>query len=132
MPQARAAALRDLELDERSAEAHTALALIIQNVDWDWQTSGKEFRRAIELNPNYATAHHWYAEHLMWLGRFDEALSESDRALQLDPLSSIIATDRGAILYFSRRYDLAIEQLRTVIRKDPNLMRAGTVTYSHV
>jgi DNA-binding winged helix-turn-helix (wHTH) protein len=73
MPQARAAALRALELDEGLAEAHTALALIVQNQDWDWQTSEKEFRRAIELNPNYATAHHWYAEHLMWLGRFDEA-----------------------------------------------------------
>jgi len=60
------------------AEAHTALALIVQNHDWDWKTSEKEYRRAIELNPNYATAHHWYAEHLMWLGRFDEALSESE------------------------------------------------------
>jgi DNA-binding winged helix-turn-helix (wHTH) protein/tetratricopeptide (TPR) repeat protein len=127
MPQARAAALRAVELDEGLAEAHTALALIVQNQDWDWQTSEKEYRRAIELNPNYATAHHWYAEHLMWLGRFDEALSESERAGQLDPLSSIIATDRGAILYFSRQYDPAIEQLRAVIRKDPNLSRAGGV-----
>jgi DNA-binding winged helix-turn-helix (wHTH) protein/Tfp pilus assembly protein PilF len=133
MPQARAAALRALELDGGLAEAHTALALIVQNQDWDWQTSEKEYRRAIELNPNYATAHHWYAEHLMWLGRFDEALSESDRACQLDPLSSIIATDRGAILYFSRQYGLAIEQLRTVIRKDPNLSRAGGVqTWAYV
>jgi DNA-binding winged helix-turn-helix (wHTH) protein/Tfp pilus assembly protein PilF len=132
MPQARAAALRALELDERSAEAHTALALIIQNEDWDWQTSGKEFRRAIELNPNYATAHHWYAEHLMWLGRFDEALSESDRALQLDPLSLIIASDRGAILYSSRQYDRAIEEFRTVLRKDPNFGRARIVTYAYV
>ena len=132
MPQARAAALRALELDERSAEAHTALALIIQNEDWDWQTSGKEFRRAIELNPNYATAHHWYAEHLMWLGRFDEALSENDRALQLDPLSLIIASDRGAILYSSRQYDRAIEEFRTVLRKDPNFGRARIVTYAYV
>jgi adenylate cyclase len=131
MPQARAAALRALELDERSAEAHTALALIVQNQDWDWQTSEKEFRRAIELNPNYATAHHWYAEHLMWLGRFDEALSESDRALQLDPLSLIIASDRGAILYFSRQYDRAIEKFRTVLRKDPNFGRATIVTYAY-
>jgi DNA-binding winged helix-turn-helix (wHTH) protein/Flp pilus assembly protein TadD len=125
MPQARAAALRALELDEGLAEAHTALALIVQNQDWDWQTSEKEYRRAIELNPNYATAHHWYAEHLMWLGRFDEALSESERARQLDPLSLIIATDYGAILYFSRQYDRAIEQFRTVLRKDPNFGRAG-------
>jgi tetratricopeptide (TPR) repeat protein len=125
MPQARAAALRALELDEGSAEAHTALALIVQNQDWDWQTSEKEYRRAIELDPNYATAHQWYAEHLMWLGRFDEALHESERARQLDPLSLIIASDHGAILYFSRQYDPAIEEFRAVLRKDPNFGRAG-------
>src|SRR6266849_6676816 len=125
IPQARAAALRALEIDERLPEAHTALALIVQNHDWDWQTSEKEYRRAIELNPNYATAHHWYAEHLMWLGRFDEALTESERARQLDPLSLIIAADYGAILLFSRQYDRAIEQFRSVLRKDPNLGGAG-------
>ena len=124
VPQARAAALRAVELDQNLAEAHTALALIVQNHDWDWQTSEKEYRRAIELNPDYATAHHWYAEHLMWLGRFDEALEESERARQLDPLSFIIATDHGAILYFSRQYDRAIEQLQTVLRKNPNFPRA--------
>jgi DNA-binding winged helix-turn-helix (wHTH) protein/Tfp pilus assembly protein PilF len=132
MPQARAAALRSVELDEGLPEAHTALALIVQNQDWDWQTSEKEYRRAIELNPNYATAHHWYAEHLMWLGRFDEALRESERARQLDPLSPIIGTDYGAILYFSRQYDRAIEQFRTVLRKDPNFGRAGIVTFAYV
>jgi len=72
------------------------MALIVQNYDWDWQTAEKEFRRAIELNPNYATAHHWYAEHLSWQGRFDDALRESERARQLDPLSLIIAADNGA------------------------------------
>lgn len=133
MPQARAAALRALELDQNLAEAHTALALIVQNHDWDWQTSEKEYRRAIELNPNYATAHQWYAEHLMWLGRFDEALRESERARQLDPLSLIIASDHGALLYYSRHYDRAIEQFRTVLRKDPNFGRAGSVlTFAYV
>ena len=133
MPQARAAALRALELDENLAEAHTALALIVQNQDWDWQTSEKEYRRAIELNPNYATAHHWYAEHLLWLGRFDEALNESERARQLDPLSLIIAADNGAILYYSRQYDRAIEQCRTVLRKDPNFGRAaGVIIYAYI
>ena len=77
--QARAAALKALELDPSLAEAHAALALIVQNHDWDWQTAEREFRQAIALNPNYATAHHWYAEHLMWRGRFDEALRESER-----------------------------------------------------
>ena len=133
MPQARAAALRALQLDEGLAEAHTALALIVQNQDWDWQTSEKEYRRAIELNPNYATAHQWYAEHLMWLGRFDEALAESERARQLDPLSLIVAADHGAILYFSRRYDLASGELRAVLRKDPNFGRAGALlTWAYV
>ncbi|OLB37119.1 MAG: hypothetical protein AUH11_09440 [Acidobacteria bacterium 13_2_20CM_57_17] len=132
IPQARAAALRALELDADLAEAHTAVALIVQNHDCDWQTSEKEYRRAIELNPNYATAHQWYAEHLMWRGRFDEALSESERARQLDPLSLIIATDHGAILYFSRQYDRAIEQFRTVLRKDPKFNHAGIITFAYV
>jgi len=124
MPKARAAALRALELNEGLPEAHTALALIVQNYDYDWQAAEKEFRRAIELNPNYATAHHWYAEHLMWRGRFDEALRESERAHQLDPLSLIIATDNGAILYYSRQYDRAIEKLRAVRELDPSFPRA--------
>jgi TolB-like protein/DNA-binding winged helix-turn-helix (wHTH) protein/Tfp pilus assembly protein PilF len=124
MPKARAAALRALELDQGLPEAHTALALIVQNYDYDWQTAEKEFRRAIELNPNYATAHQWYAEHLMWRGLFDEALRESERARQLDPLSLIIATDNGAILYFSRQYDRAIGKLRTVRELDPSFPRA--------
>jgi DNA-binding winged helix-turn-helix (wHTH) protein/Tfp pilus assembly protein PilF len=127
IPEARAAAARALKLDDRSAEAHTALALIVQNHDWDWRTSEREYRRATELNPDYATAHQWYAEHLMWLGRFNEALSESDRARKLDPLSLIIAADNGAILYYSRDYDRAIEQLHSVLRKDPNFSRAASL-----
>jgi TolB-like protein/DNA-binding winged helix-turn-helix (wHTH) protein/Tfp pilus assembly protein PilF len=129
MPQARAAALKALQLDERLAEAHTSLALISENYDYDWQTAETEFRRAIELNPNYATAHHWYAEYLMWLGRQDEALQENARARQLDPLSLIIAADRGAILYYSRQYDRAIEQFKEVLAVDPHFGRA-TAIYS--
>jgi TolB-like protein/Tfp pilus assembly protein PilF len=117
---ARAAALRALEIDPNLSEAHTAFALIVENFEWDWETAGKEYRRAIELDPNYATAHHWYAEYLMWLGRFDEALRESELARQLDPLSLIIAADNGAILYFSRQYDRAIEKFRYVQAMDPN------------
>jgi tetratricopeptide (TPR) repeat protein len=132
IPQARAAALRALEIDESLPEAHTALALIVQNYDWDWQTAEKEYRRAIELNPNYATAHHWYAEHLSFLGRFDEALRESERARQLDPLSLIIATDDGAILYFSRQYDRAIEKFRVVLEMEPNFPRAHIVVNAYV
>jgi len=118
-PKARVAALRAVALDDNSAEAHTALALIVQNYDYDWQVSEKEFKRAIELNPNYATAHHWYAEHLMWLGRFDEALKESDQARRLDPLSLIIAADRGVILIYSHQPERAITQLTAVQEMDP-------------
>jgi TolB-like protein/DNA-binding winged helix-turn-helix (wHTH) protein len=120
---ARVAALRAVELDDSSSEAHTALALVVQNYDYDWKTSEKEFKRAIELNPNYATAHHWYAEHLMWQGRFDEAFVESDRARQLDPLSLIIAADKGVIFVFSRQPDRAIAQLSEVGEMDPTFGR---------
>ena len=131
MPKARAAALQALKLDDSLAEAHTAYALIVQNYDYDWQTSDREFRRAIELNPNYATAHHWYAEHLSWVGRFDEALAESHRALQLDPFSLIIACDNGAILYNARQYDRAIEQFRAVRELDPNFARTSLIVHSY-
>ncbi|HEY5069559.1 MAG TPA: winged helix-turn-helix domain-containing protein, partial [Candidatus Acidoferrum sp.] len=93
IPKARAAALRAMQLDVSLAEAHTSLALIAENYDYDWQTAEKEYRRAIQLDPQYATAHQWYAECLSFQGRFSEALEESERARQLDPLSLIIATD---------------------------------------
>ncbi len=132
MPKARAAAVRALELDETLAEAHTSLAVIAENYDFDWYTAEKEYQRAIQLNPNYATAHHWYAECLAFQGRFDEALIESDRALRLDPLSLIIASDRGAIFYFSRQYDRAIEQFRAVQEMDPNFPRAHLVIPTYI
>jgi len=124
MPRARAAALRALEIDDQLAEAHNSLALVAENYDWDWQTAEKEFRRAIQLDPNYATAHQWYAEYLAYQGRFNEALSESERARQLDPLSLIIATDNAAILYYARQYDLAIEKCRAVLDMEPNFSKA--------
>jgi TolB-like protein/DNA-binding winged helix-turn-helix (wHTH) protein/Tfp pilus assembly protein PilF len=124
MPKARTAALKALEIDDTVAEAHTSLALVLENYDYDWQRAEKEFRRAIELDPEYATAHQWYAEYLSWHGRFDEALAESERARQLDPLSLIIATDHGAILYFARQYDRAIAQFRAVLDMDPSFDRA--------
>ena len=129
---ARAAAQRALQLDDTLSEAHAALALSVQNHDYDWQTSEREFKRAIELNPNDATAHHWYAEHLTWLGRFDEALRENERARQLDPLSPIIAADNGAILYFARRYDEAIAQFTAVRELDPNFSRTAIIYAAYV
>ena len=132
IPEARTAAQRALDLAPNLAEAHTAMALIVENDDWDWQRAEKEFRRAIQLNPNYATGHQWFAELLMWRGRFDEALLESAKAQQLDPLSLIIAADRGAILYYSREYDRAVEQLRAVLRRDPNFSRAQIIESAYV
>jgi TolB-like protein/DNA-binding winged helix-turn-helix (wHTH) protein/Flp pilus assembly protein TadD len=132
MPKAREAALRALEIDDALPEAHVALALILENYDWDWNAAEKEYRRAIELNPNYATAHQWYAEFLTWRGRFDEALRESEAARKLDPLSLIIATDHGAILYFSRQYDRAIEQFQSVREMDPSFWRAHLVIDAYI
>lgn len=132
MPKARAAALRAIELNEGLAEAHTSLAAIAQNYDWDWATAEKEYRRAIQLNPNYATAHHWYAECLALQGRFDEAFAEIGRARELDPLSLIIAADYGAFLYFSRQYGPAIRQFHTVLEMDPDFPRAQMISYAYV
>jgi TolB-like protein/DNA-binding winged helix-turn-helix (wHTH) protein len=133
MPKARAAALRAIALDDSLAEPHASLALVAENYDYDMQTAEKEFRRAIQLDPSYATAHQWYAESLSWQGRFDEALAESERARQLDPLSQIIATDHGSILYFARHYDQAIAQCRSVLDMDANFHRArGILIRSYV
>jgi TolB-like protein/DNA-binding winged helix-turn-helix (wHTH) protein len=119
MAKARAAALKSIELDDRLAEAHTSLALIGETFDFDWETAEKEFRRAIDLDPNYATAHQWYAEYLGLLGRFGEAFAESERARQLDPLSLVIAADKSTILYYARQYDAAIAQSRAIKEMDP-------------
>lgn len=132
MPKARAAALRALEIDDKLAAAHTSLAVIAEQYDWDWQTAEKEFKRAIQLDPNYATAHQWYAECLAFQGRFDDALAESERARQLDPLSLIITADNGAILYFAGQYDLAIQKFREVLDIEPGFPRAHIVIYAYV
>jgi TolB-like protein/Flp pilus assembly protein TadD len=132
IPKARAAALRALQIDDSLAEAHTSLALIAENYDFDWQTAEKEYRRAIQLDPQYATAHQWYAECLSFQGRFPEALEESERARQLDPLSLIIATDHAAIFYLARQYDRAIEQFRAVRAMEPNFVRAHMLVYPYV
>jgi TolB-like protein/DNA-binding winged helix-turn-helix (wHTH) protein/Tfp pilus assembly protein PilF len=132
MPKAHEAAVRALALDEGLAEAHTALAVIAQDYDWDWKTAEKEYLRAIELNPNYATAHHWYGEYLALQGRFDEGFREIEHARQLDPLSLIIAADNCVILYYARRYDRSIEQCRAVLQMEPNFPRAHNVIGAYV
>src|SRR3984957_5500333 len=129
IPKARAATLKALSLDEQSAEAHASLALIAQNYDWDWQTAEKEFRRAIELDPNYATGHHWYAEHLAFQARFAEAFAEMQRALKLDPFLLIMKTNRVVFLYFSRQYGRSIEQFREVLEIDPDFLRSHMIVF---
>jgi DNA-binding winged helix-turn-helix (wHTH) protein/TolB-like protein/Tfp pilus assembly protein PilF len=109
-PLARDAALKALELDNSLAEAHTSLAYVNMYFYWDWQAAEGGYRRAIVLNPNYATAHQWYSEFLAAMGRFDEALTAIRRAKEIDPLSPVINAGEIWILYHARRYDEAIEQ----------------------
>jgi TolB-like protein/DNA-binding winged helix-turn-helix (wHTH) protein/Flp pilus assembly protein TadD len=123
-PKAKAAAIKALELDSALGEAHTSLAFILDGFDWDFDGGGKEFRRAIELNPGYATAHHWYAWHLSLLGRFDEALAEMRKAESLDPLSLIINADLAELLVLEHSSDESIRQSRKTIEMDPNFALA--------
>jgi len=92
----------------------------LDGFDWDFDSAGKEFRRAIELNPGYATAHHWYAWHLSLLGRYDEAIPEMRKALNLGPLSLIINADLAELLVLAHAYDESIKQSRKTIEMDPN------------
>lgn len=124
-PKAKAAARRALEIDETLAEAHTSLAQALFAFDWNFAESDREFQRALELNPNYATARHWYANsNLLALGRFDEAIAEGKRARELDPLSLIINADLGADYFYARQYDRSIEQLRKTIEMDQGFYTA--------
>src|SRR5262249_27175387 len=111
-PRAKAAAEKAIGIDDGLAEAHTALAYVKYLYDWDWAGADAEFRRAIKLNPNYATAHQWYGEYLGLMGRFDEALAEREKALRLDPLSPIITSEQGYSYLYARRYDRALEEFR--------------------
>ena len=109
------------------AEAHTSLAFCLARYDFDLEQSLKEFERAIQLNPNYATAHQWSAGSLAVLGQFDRAIAEGKRAVELDPLSLIINTDLGTAYFIARRYDEAIAQFRKTIEMDPRFYRAHVV-----
>jgi tetratricopeptide (TPR) repeat protein len=124
-PKAQQAAAKALELDETLAEAHTSLGAVRADYEWDWQAAESEFRRAIELDPSYATAHQWYAELLSQEGRHDEAIAEIQRSQELDPLSLIINVMAGRILLFAGKVDPAIEQLRNTLEIDPNFSIAN-------
>ncbi len=118
-PVAESAAIKALELDESSAEAHVSLATV-RFMHYDWAEAEPEFRRALALNPNYATAHHWYALHLSALGRHAEAIEHVRRAQELDPLSLVITANAGWCYFLARQYDLTIEQSRHALDLDPN------------
>jgi TolB-like protein/DNA-binding winged helix-turn-helix (wHTH) protein/Tfp pilus assembly protein PilF len=123
-PKAKAAALKAVALDSALGEAHNSLAFVLDGFDWDLDAGGKEFRRAIELNPGYATAHHWYAWHLALLGRHDEAIQEMKKAESLDPLSLIINADLAELLTIAHSYDESVKQSRKTIEMDPNFAMA--------
>jgi TolB-like protein/DNA-binding winged helix-turn-helix (wHTH) protein/Flp pilus assembly protein TadD len=123
-PKAKAAALKAVELDGALGEAHNSLAFMLDGFDWDLDSGGKEFRRAIELSPGYATAHQWYAWHLALLGQYDEAIAEMKKAESLDPLSLIINADLAELLVLAHSSDEAIGQSRKTIEMDPNFAMA--------
>jgi TolB-like protein/DNA-binding winged helix-turn-helix (wHTH) protein len=128
MPEAKAAALKALQIDGTLAEAHTSLAMVHLLYDWDLAACEKEFRRAIELDPNYTAAHHWYSHCLLPLGRTEESLAESQRALELEPLQLVVGLHLGWHYLYARQYDQAIEQFRKTLELDPAFPQAQRYT----
>jgi len=124
MNNARSIARKALELDPGMAEAHTSLAFVLMHYDWDFAAAEREYLRAIDLNPNYPTAHQWYAVNLAATGRMDAALAELRHAQELDPLSLIISADIGELLGLARRYEDAAAQLQSTLKMDPNFLLA--------
>ncbi|HKW34292.1 MAG TPA: protein kinase [Candidatus Acidoferrum sp.] len=117
-PKAKAAAMQALQIDDSLAEAHTSLGLVKEHFEWDWAGAEQEFKRAIELNPNSATAHHWYGDYLANMGRSEQGLYQTRKAQELDPLSLIINTSLGWQLYLARQNEAAADQLHKVLEMD--------------
>ena len=124
IPMAKAAAVTALQIDETLAEAHASLGFVKFWYDWDFVGAESEYRRAVVLNPDYATAHHWYGEFLVLTGRSEEGFRELQLAQKADPLSLIIRTDIGKCLFLARHQDQAIEQLQGTLEMDPNFPTA--------
>lgn len=129
-PKARAAARKALEIDPYLAEAHTSLAYVAHRHDWDWPAAETSYRCALDLNPSYSTAHHWYAELLIVTGRLEEAREEMARACRFDPLSPQVNLDSGLPDYFSERYERAVEQSRRVLAMDERFVPAHVALQS--
>jgi tetratricopeptide (TPR) repeat protein len=123
-PKAKAAAQKAVELDNALGEAHNSLAFVLDGFDWNFDLGGREFQKAIELNPGYATAHHWYAWHLALLGQYQKAIAEMKEAKSLDPLSLIINADLAELYVISHSYDESINQSRKTLEMDPNFAMA--------
>jgi serine/threonine protein kinase/tetratricopeptide (TPR) repeat protein len=125
LPRAKTAAMSALEIDEGLAEAHTSLAVVQAWYDWDFAASERGFQRAIELNPAYSTAHHWYGSVLLSAtGRFDEAIASEQRARRLEPLSLVINSNLGFICYQAHRYAEALEHILKTLEIDENFVYA--------
>ena len=120
LPKAKAAAMKSLQLDDTLAEGHTALAYAVFYSDWDWPSTEREFKRAIELNPNSALSHKGYAEYLLARGRFNEGMAEAQRAQDLDPLSPDMASELGFVYLGARQYDESIAQFQKALDLYPN------------
>ncbi|MEJ7617995.1 MAG: tetratricopeptide repeat protein, partial [Pyrinomonadaceae bacterium] len=121
------AALRAVELDDTLAEAHVSRAFVTFHYKRDWRAAEQRFRRAIAINPNYATAHHWYAFTLSAAGRHDEAIAEARRAQEIDPRSAVITTALANVFYHARRFDESVEQCMKALELDPGSIAAHVV-----
>jgi serine/threonine protein kinase/Tfp pilus assembly protein PilF len=120
MPKAKAAAQKAVDIDPSLAEAYTSRAFVKLAFDWDWLGAESDFRKALQLNPKYATAHQWYASYLMQMGKFDHAKQEIEQAHQLDPLSPIISSNAGLYSYYEHNYDDAIDKYKQTLETDPD------------
>ena len=124
---AKVAVMIALNIDETLAEAHSALGFIKTYYDWDWEAAETELKRAVQIKPSYATAHHWYAEYLSAMGRHEEAIAEIRRAHELDPLSLIINCMKAWVFLFARQYERAIEQCQKTLELGPNFALAHSL-----
>jgi DNA-binding winged helix-turn-helix (wHTH) protein/TolB-like protein/Tfp pilus assembly protein PilF len=124
VPAAKDAATKAVALDDKLAEPHATLGFVESEHDWNWAEAEREFRTAIALDPNCADCHHWFALHLAYRGHLNESIAEISAAQKLDPLSLIINSNMGRILYFSRQYDEAINRLKSTIEMEPNFWGA--------
>jgi len=119
---AKAAVMKALDIDETLPEAHSALGFIRMYYDWDWEAAEAELKRAVQTKPSYVTAHHWYAEYLTWMGRYEEAIAEISRAHEIDPLSPLINYLKAYVLFYARQYERSIEQCHQTLELDPDFI----------